>query len=326
MLALVIDRGVAAEVGKINKELGRLAHYKSMYWTHVSSADYSGLLNDYIGLKLNLHVLRKSLYYPHDAYVERENVERTLARCEELRAQIDAARDKKEAAIWGSLAPPRCDWPYAACKRAGDHLFKARDRHDGPDKDWHFCGDHMASGPKAVDPAPATHRWVQTDDEVRLEPRQCALFQECQDLAVGFHKGFALCSRHRHESHERARRDKAMRRRGRYYPRTGGVLRPMPWSDRMADLFGEVHKGDGQVDFVYMSPQDIPPNEKYLWGAVLVRDPHLLPGRVRLNSGPERVLYSGNVKGTYFTGTAGITLVEPRTNCFFGTVGDGLEK
>jgi hypothetical protein len=302
-LALVIDRGVSAEVGKINKELGRLAKYEQrVRWIHTSSEDYSGLLNEYISLKLRLHVLRKSLYYPHDAYMMVDDAERILARCEELRAQVDAAKAKKDAAIWGHLGPPPCDWPNG-CLMVGEFPFKENLR---------FCKEHQTSGPKAVCPPEPTQRWVQDRDTWRLERRQCT---HCSLDAVGWHRGLALCSQHRQESFDRCRREKAMRKRDRYFPRTGGVLRPVKWMDRMADLFGEVQKGNKMVDFVYMSPQDAKDcvDPKYLWGAVIVRDPRMFPGRVRLNDGQERTLYSVTTEGTYFVAYPGTDPMPQRT-------------
>jgi len=283
MLALVIDRGVAAEVSKINRELGRLAKYESrVRWVYTSHEDYSGLLNEYIGLKLRLHVLRKSLYHPHDAYLMVDDAQRILDRCEELRAQVDEAKAKKDAAIWGSLGPPACDWPNG-CGQAGEFPFK----------DWRFCREHMTCGPKAVCPPPdATRRWVRDAyQNWELEKRICCL---CHLDAVGWHRGLALCTAHRQASFDRTRSDRTARRRDRYFPRTGGVLRPVKWVDRMADLFGEHQKSDRMVERVYMSPQDAKDcaDPRFLWGAVIIRDPKMFPGRVRLDDGPEVTFYS----------------------------------
>lgn len=309
-LALVIDRGVSAEVGKINKELGRMAKYESrVRWVYSTHNDYSGLLNDYIALKLRLHVLRKSLYYPTDAYIMVDDAHAILARCEELRAQVDAAKAKKDEAVWGVLGPPPCDWPNG-CKHAGEFPFK----------DWRFCREHVTSGPKAVAPAPVAHRWVQTYGDWHTVARCCS---ECSQDAVGWHRGLALCGTHRQASFDRCRREKARRKRDRYFPRTGGVLRPVKWLDRMADLFGEVQKGDKSVERVYMNPQDAKDtvDPRFLWGAIVIRDPKMFPGRVRLDDGEERTLYSVNLDGTYFVPGAGFD-PEPRRRHVVGSMGD----
>jgi len=296
-LALVIDRGVSAEVGKINRELGRLAKYESrVRWVYTSHEDYSTLLNDYITLKLRLHVLRKNMYHPNDACLMVDDAERLLARCEELRQQVDEAKAKKDAAIWGSLGPPPCDWP-SGCLQAGEYPFK---------DDWRFCREHMTSGPKAVDPPKdATTRWAHDENyNWHQEKRVCVL---CPAYAVGWHRGLALCGTHRQESFDRCRREKARRKRDRYFPRTGGVLRPVKWVDRMADLFGEHQKSDRMVERVYMSPQDAKDcaDPRFLWGAVIIRDPKMFPGRVRLDDDIERTLYSVTTEGTYFVAYPG---------------------
>ena len=72
------------------------------------------------------------------------------------------------------------------------------------------------------------------------------------------------------------------------------MLKPVRWVNRLAELFGEVQKGGGQVEHVYMSPQDAKDcaDPRFLWGAVVIRDPKMFPGRVRLNDGPEVTFYS----------------------------------
>src|SRR5277367_5963163 len=118
MLALVIDRGTSAEVSKINREIGQ-----SVYWWNYGrrffsppserqrlerdleaatnaeliakkrgDAAYESLLREYVQLKLYLHSLRKTLYYPYDSYSSVDEYKTTLARCDEIKEQIAAKR------------------------------------------------------------------------------------------------------------------------------------------------------------------------------------------------------------------------------------------
>src|SRR5271166_479007 len=140
MLALVLDRATSAEVSKINYEIGHDVQYNPHYYRssvygrmrlHVRSdfsraideyqsltveerrakllgrpSDYESLLKEYVELKLYLHSLRRSMYYPYDAYAEREgDFTQVLDRCREIRAKIKELRGGCQTAIWGEFAP-----------------------------------------------------------------------------------------------------------------------------------------------------------------------------------------------------------------------------
>ncbi len=138
LLALVIDRATSAEVSKINYEIGssvygwrhghrffgklsererlerdleNAIHDEKTAQRHGEPAEYEGLLKEYVQLKLYLHNLRKTLYYPYDSYTLPEDYKKTLARCSELKEQIKAQRRVMYNATWGWLSPaaPRTD-------------------------------------------------------------------------------------------------------------------------------------------------------------------------------------------------------------------------
>lgn len=133
LLALVIDRATSAQVSKINQEIGtsvygwrkhipswrRANEYDRILHDYeiVSSdlkrktelgqpTDYEKLLREYVELKLHLHALRKTMYYPFDAYAEREgDFKDVLQRCEELKQTIKTIRRGQSTAAWGGLEP-----------------------------------------------------------------------------------------------------------------------------------------------------------------------------------------------------------------------------
>jgi hypothetical protein len=110
LLALVIDHGTAALVSDINYEIGRNAHFESYLkrWPRTSHTEYERLLREYVGLKLQLHQLRKSMYYPFDAYAEREgDFKALLERCKELRRKIREVRESIPTAAWGGIPPEK---------------------------------------------------------------------------------------------------------------------------------------------------------------------------------------------------------------------------
>ena len=132
MLALVLDRATSAEVSKINYEIGhdvqvhafryrggiryRRENDYSRALTEFSShrrrvkiegeSDYEALLREYVETKLYLHSLRRSMYYPYDAYAEKEgDFTQVLDRCREIRAEIKRLRGGCQTAIWGEFQP-----------------------------------------------------------------------------------------------------------------------------------------------------------------------------------------------------------------------------
>lgn len=107
-MALVIDRGTSALVSEINNELGRAVRYQHrLTLRHDGQAyhAYADKLQDYIQLKLRLHHVRRSMYYPFDSYCEKENIERLLEQAKVLRQEIKAARANAGALVWGELEP-----------------------------------------------------------------------------------------------------------------------------------------------------------------------------------------------------------------------------
>jgi hypothetical protein len=140
MLALVLDRATSAQVSRINYEIGHDVQLHPHYYKGQSfgrwrnfrnrdydraldeyqnlsdderrkklqgeSTDYETLLKEYVELKLYLHTLRKSMYYPYDAYAEREgDFTEVLERCREIRSKIKALRGDCQSAVWGDFAP-----------------------------------------------------------------------------------------------------------------------------------------------------------------------------------------------------------------------------
>lgn len=108
LLALAIDRGTSALVSQINQEIGRIARYQYRCRPRLDGAAYDAYadkLQDYIQLKLRLHHVRKSMYYPFDAYAEKEDVQRLLDQAAVLRQEIKQARANAGALIWGDLEP-----------------------------------------------------------------------------------------------------------------------------------------------------------------------------------------------------------------------------
>lgn len=140
MLALVLDRATSATVSRINYEIGHDVQSHPHYYRgrvfgrtrmfrnrdydraldeykDVSTAervnkdlgqptDYERLLKEYVELKLYLHTLRKSMYYPYDAYAEIEgDFTQVLERCREIRAKIKELRGTCQSAVWGDYAP-----------------------------------------------------------------------------------------------------------------------------------------------------------------------------------------------------------------------------
>lgn len=128
LLALVLDRATAAEVKRINQEIGRCATYQANYnreWRRVSP-DYTNLLREYVRLKLQLHVWKKHMFY-YDASLTHEEIQACLDKCATLRAEIDDARQKAYNSAWGetdrTTPPPpavMCDMPN--CKRGAKYL------------------------------------------------------------------------------------------------------------------------------------------------------------------------------------------------------------
>ena len=132
MLALVLDRATAATVSKINYEIGHDVQLHPFRYrggfrnrrendydralTEFSShqcrvkldgeSDYESLLREYVETKLYLHSMRRSLYYPYDAYGEKEgDFSEVLSRCREIRAKIKELRGNCALAAWGQFAP-----------------------------------------------------------------------------------------------------------------------------------------------------------------------------------------------------------------------------
>ena len=108
MLALVIDRATSAIVSDINYEIGKTAQYSRQLSgrPRVYDTEYERLLREYVEMKLHLHQLRRSMYYPFDSYAEREgDFAPILERCRELRRQIKTLRETLPSAAWGD-APP----------------------------------------------------------------------------------------------------------------------------------------------------------------------------------------------------------------------------
>ncbi len=132
MLALVLDRATAATVSKINYEIGHDVQLHPFRYrggfrnrrendydralTEFSShqcrvkldgeSDYESLLREYVETKLYLHSMRRSLYYPYDAYAEKEgDFSEVLSRCREIRATIKELRGNFSKATWGDFAP-----------------------------------------------------------------------------------------------------------------------------------------------------------------------------------------------------------------------------
>lgn len=140
MLALVLDRATSATVSRINYEIGHDVqlhphYYKSRVYgawrnhrnkdrdraldeySTISAderrakllgqpSDYESLLKEYVELKLYLHSLRKSMYYPYDAYAEKEgDFTEVLDRCREIRVKIKELRGDCQSAVWGEFAP-----------------------------------------------------------------------------------------------------------------------------------------------------------------------------------------------------------------------------
>jgi hypothetical protein len=129
LLALAIDRGTSALVSQINQEIGRIARYQYRCRPRNDGAAYDAYadkLQDYIQLKLRLHHVRKSMYYPFDAYAEKEDVQRLLDQAATLRQEIKQARANAGALIWGDLEPTpseqgergrpiHCSWTQYEC-------------------------------------------------------------------------------------------------------------------------------------------------------------------------------------------------------------------
>lgn len=69
-------------------------------------SEYETLLVEYVECKLQLHRMRKSMFYPHDAYCEREgDFSGVMARCDRLKEQIKEMRRGFNTRIWGGLQP-----------------------------------------------------------------------------------------------------------------------------------------------------------------------------------------------------------------------------
>jgi hypothetical protein len=143
LMVLVLDRATSAKMSEINYEIGHDAGWNAgryIRYSHLRDSelesltkdksnadqrvrieeyrdgkpsDYALLLQEYVGLKLQLHRLRKSMYYPYDAYCEREgDFAPILERCKELREKIRERRTKFSMAVWGVYEPepaPRPD-------------------------------------------------------------------------------------------------------------------------------------------------------------------------------------------------------------------------
>jgi hypothetical protein len=193
MLALVLDRATAATVSRINYEIGhdvqlhpfrykggiryRRENDYSRALTEFSShqrrvnvdgqSDYEALLREYVETKLYLHSMRKSMYYPYDAYAEREgDFTAVLDRCREIRAKIKELRGNFTAAAWGEFAPEpapnandkpllyamddhQCsyftEWnsdedAWIQCQLAGEHWFRGLP----------YCRSHLGQARKDV--------------------------------------------------------------------------------------------------------------------------------------------------------------------------------
>lgn len=172
-MALIIDHSTSAVISDINHEIGTSAHRVGKFgalqrWKlklsdrerlkrereeigkdYSTEPEYRQLLQEYVDAKLLLHSLRKSMYYPYDAYAEREgDFTPVLARCKELSRQIREMRGQKIVMAWGDTPPAQkptvydkpllyamddhtCsyvdDWSAEesiACPVAGEHWFK----------------------------------------------------------------------------------------------------------------------------------------------------------------------------------------------------------
>jgi hypothetical protein len=179
MLALVIDRATSATIGQINYEIGHdvqlhphryrgcgrprrendydraltesqiIANFAKL---NNGVSDYEALLREYVEMKLYLHTLRRSMYYPYDAYAEREgDFTQVLERCREIRAKIKELRSGFSEAQWGAFAPE----PAATVN--DKPLLYAMDDHqcsyfvtwDGDKEEWLQCqltGEHWYAG------------------------------------------------------------------------------------------------------------------------------------------------------------------------------------
>jgi hypothetical protein len=178
MLALVIDRCTSAEVSKINYEIGH-----SVYWwnqgrrfhssfnererlekdletavfeekrkkRHGESAEYESLLREYVQLKLYLHNLRKTLYYPYDTYTPPDDYKKLLARCEEIRQQIAEKRRIVVYSAWGGLEPARkpTDYDKPILSSLEERTCQFVLYSDADDEEGHTCpfnGEHWYRG------------------------------------------------------------------------------------------------------------------------------------------------------------------------------------
>jgi hypothetical protein len=178
ILALVIDRGTSAEVSKINYEIGR-----SVYWwgsgsrffnsklsdrerlendladatrseknakRRGESGEYESLLREYVELKLHLHNMRKTLYYPYDTYTPPDDYKRIMTRCDELKQQIKDKRRIVFNAAWGGLEPARkptdYDKPILSSFEERTCNFWCNDDSEEGGHDCPFNGEHWYLG------------------------------------------------------------------------------------------------------------------------------------------------------------------------------------
>jgi len=132
LLALVIDYGTTAAVGRINREIGTAMQYERTLKPSTDGHvyfEYEDLLRQYVFLKLKLHRLRRTLYYSYDTCAEKEQLDHILDECEHLRSLIKEKRAEAGLQVWGDLTPVTqmciiCNEPAPYVAKGGSYCFK----------------------------------------------------------------------------------------------------------------------------------------------------------------------------------------------------------